>query len=85
MRRKRRHAVSSPSADAATTARIAMMRSLMSPAVTYGAIAPVLRRAPDLPQVEVLPSAQVENALDRLAAGDVRYRFASPAPQISAS
>ena len=27
------------------------------------------------PQVEVLPSAQVETALDRLAAGDVRYRF----------
>jgi alcohol dehydrogenase (NADP+) len=27
------------------------------------------------PQVEVLPSAHVETALDRLGAGDVRYRF----------
>jgi uncharacterized zinc-type alcohol dehydrogenase-like protein len=27
------------------------------------------------PQVEVLPSSQVQNALDRLAVGDVRYRF----------
>lgn len=25
--------------------------------------------------VEVLPSSQVETALDRLAVGDVRYRF----------